>query len=172
MWCGAARETREPHVITGWTVNKSERTKNLPAFQDLNGMCWNLYETRVTWNQFSYRESLVLFDSSHILSVLWSSKISSCSCFCSCAHSIRWFVNSFSRSFRRCSSRFNSSRSCSRMPRTFRRTCCEFSVAIVGHFEFSVFLLALFSVNQFGNKRCRHRLDMGDKRPPVEKWIF
>ena len=106
-------------------------------------MCWNLYEARVTWNQFSYRESLVLFDSSHILSVLWSSKISSCSCFCSCAHSIRWFVNSFSRSFRRCSSRFNSSRSCSRIPRTFRRTCCEFSVAFVGHFEFSVFLWAL-----------------------------
>ena len=37
MWCGGAHETREPHVTIGRTVNKSETTKNLPAFQDLNG---------------------------------------------------------------------------------------------------------------------------------------
>ena len=37
VWIGGAQETREPHVIIGRTVNKSETTKNLPAFQDLNG---------------------------------------------------------------------------------------------------------------------------------------
>ena len=35
--CGGARETREPHVIIGRTVSKSETNKNLPAFQDLSG---------------------------------------------------------------------------------------------------------------------------------------
>ena len=38
VWCGGARDTREPHVTIGKTVSKSETTKNLPAFQDLNGM--------------------------------------------------------------------------------------------------------------------------------------
>ena len=37
MWCGDARETREPHVTIGRTVSKIEATKNLPAFQDLSG---------------------------------------------------------------------------------------------------------------------------------------
>ena len=37
MWCCGARETREPRVTIGRTVGKSETTKNLPAFQDLNG---------------------------------------------------------------------------------------------------------------------------------------
>ena len=36
MWCGGERETREPHVTIGLTVNKSGTTKNRPAFQDLN----------------------------------------------------------------------------------------------------------------------------------------
>ena len=35
--CGDARETREPHVIIGRIVRKSETTKDLPAFQDLDG---------------------------------------------------------------------------------------------------------------------------------------
>ena len=39
VWGGGARETREPHVTIGQPVSKSETTKNLPAFQDLNGRC-------------------------------------------------------------------------------------------------------------------------------------
>ena len=35
VWCGGARETREPHVTIGRTVNKSETTKNLPLFKIL-----------------------------------------------------------------------------------------------------------------------------------------
>ena len=37
MWCCGARETREPQVTIRRTVSKSEITKNLPVFQDLNG---------------------------------------------------------------------------------------------------------------------------------------
>ena len=37
VWCGGARETREPHVTIGRTVSKSETPKNLPAFQNLSG---------------------------------------------------------------------------------------------------------------------------------------
>ena len=37
MWCGGARETLEQHVALGRTMSKSETTKNVPAFQDLNG---------------------------------------------------------------------------------------------------------------------------------------
>ena len=38
MWCGGARETREPHVTIERTVSKREVTKNLPAFQNLSGI--------------------------------------------------------------------------------------------------------------------------------------
>ena len=36
VWCGGARETREPHVTIGRTVSKKEATKNHPAFKDLS----------------------------------------------------------------------------------------------------------------------------------------
>ena len=37
VWYDSARETRESHVTIGRTVRKKERTKNIPAFQDLSG---------------------------------------------------------------------------------------------------------------------------------------
>ena len=37
VWCGGARETREPHDKIGRTVSKRETTQNLHAFQDLSG---------------------------------------------------------------------------------------------------------------------------------------
>ena len=43
MWCDGARETRESHVTIGRIVSKSERTKNIPAFQDLNGSLSGLF---------------------------------------------------------------------------------------------------------------------------------
>ena len=42
MWCDGAREPRGPHVTIGQTVSKSETTKNLPAFQDLNGKSFKI----------------------------------------------------------------------------------------------------------------------------------
>ena len=44
VWCGGARETREPQVTIGRTFSKSETAKNLPAFQDLSG--------NILWIQF------------------------------------------------------------------------------------------------------------------------
>ena len=41
--CDGAQETREPHVTIEKTISKSETTKNLPAFQDLNGRIFNLF---------------------------------------------------------------------------------------------------------------------------------
>ena len=38
LWCGGARETREPRVTTGKIVNKTETTIKQPAFQDLSGI--------------------------------------------------------------------------------------------------------------------------------------
>ena len=35
--CVVARERHEPQVTIGRTVSKSETTKNIPVFQDLNG---------------------------------------------------------------------------------------------------------------------------------------
>ena len=37
VWCGGAREAREPRVTIGKISSKTETTKNLPAFQDLSG---------------------------------------------------------------------------------------------------------------------------------------
>ena len=37
MWCGGARETREPRVTTGGLLSKWSILSNLPAFLDLNG---------------------------------------------------------------------------------------------------------------------------------------
>ena len=35
VWCGGARETREPHVTIGRTVSKSETIKNFPPLKIL-----------------------------------------------------------------------------------------------------------------------------------------
>ena len=37
LWCGVARETREPHVTIGRLLPKENIFSDLPAFQDLNG---------------------------------------------------------------------------------------------------------------------------------------
>ena len=38
VWWVGARDKREPHVTIEQIVSKSETTKNLHAFQDLNGI--------------------------------------------------------------------------------------------------------------------------------------
>ena len=42
IWCGGARETREPHVTIGWLLPADNIFSNFPAFQDLYDM--SLYE--------------------------------------------------------------------------------------------------------------------------------
>ena len=37
MWCGGARENREPRVTIGGVLPKENIFSNLPAFQDPNG---------------------------------------------------------------------------------------------------------------------------------------
>ena len=49
VWCGGAWEKWEPHVTKGRIVSKSETTKNLPAFQDLNGTICFFFQFEVTW---------------------------------------------------------------------------------------------------------------------------
>ena len=45
VWCGSARETREPHVTIRWLIPVRDILSNVPAFQDHNNMltstiCW------------------------------------------------------------------------------------------------------------------------------------
>ena len=42
IWCGGARETREPHVTIGLLLPTDNIFSNFPAFQDLYDM--SLYE--------------------------------------------------------------------------------------------------------------------------------
>ena len=65
VWCAGARETREPHVTIGRTVNKSETTKNLPAFQDLNDISKNMIKNLGKFMIFK-TQSLIASDSMSI----------------------------------------------------------------------------------------------------------
>ena len=43
VWCGGARETREPRVTIALLLSKWSNLSNLPAFLDLNGIISNFH---------------------------------------------------------------------------------------------------------------------------------
>ena len=72
MWCGGARETRELHVTLGRTVSKSETTKNLPPFQDLNGTFFSEF---VNYYKYDLSNIHHFFDDSRDLTITYFTKI-------------------------------------------------------------------------------------------------
>ena len=44
MWCGCARETREPRVTIGLLLPKENIFSNLPAFHNLNGIKNDIFQ--------------------------------------------------------------------------------------------------------------------------------
>ena len=50
VWCGDARDTREPRITIGWLFPARDTLANLPAFQDLSGkIFWSVHLRHTFW---------------------------------------------------------------------------------------------------------------------------